>query len=301
MKLRPDVQLRCVKAALGTGCRDASTATSNVSLALFVAAGVAVVLGGPAATRRALTFEECDAKVAGAERDELAALEYAAHAIGGETADRVWAAQRKAAADVVKVTGGGKGVLYAVVGSSPDKVGFILRHRGLRTATVLFSRVFMPNRDGALDTDDAYRQKKLRQFKTRVVAPLRKELAALPDGEACEIAFVDYADTGNTFAALFAMLEAAAPDLAARSYPVIMQTPRAWSSDDAMGINLASMRPRARVVIIPGYFWLFSKLSRCVPAVGANGKTSETTAMDAALCNAARMFVAHRLRRQQKT
>jgi hypothetical protein len=254
----------------------------------YAAAGfAAVALGDGPATERPLRAAEALAAAKTLNRAGGRFLDtLAGWASGGAWKDVV-KQQAAAVRGVLKAAGPlADQTLFVCVGSSPDKLAMCLEHLGHAVTTVPFSRGFGRGREGGLA---AATEGMKRDFAALVAAPLRDAFrrAGKP-----RVAVVDFVETGTSLLAWFELLRQTEPSVAGVATAIVISEERFVGEE--LGVQLLAIGAKAAFVEVDFNFWRFSKTTRCVPALRPSGP-SELGALDVAVCNAARLFVALRV------
>lgn len=258
-----------------------------------MAAGLALEVLGKRAASGVVQARAVLRAAAGLSPEILADIDTVIEGIGARPAREMYGIQAKTARAILGAVGDRNDrndVLFVALGSSPDKIGFLLECMGHEVEYLRFSRESLPGSVRGGRAQPAFRDlgDTRETFEKHVAAPLRRRFDRAGKGR---VAVIDFADTGGSFAAFFDMLAATDRELHDACFPVILADP--VDARKELLVNLLRLRPDAVALPVPHDFWLLSKLTRCAARLGT--RNDRTLGADVAACNAVRLAVAARV------
>jgi hypothetical protein len=167
-----------------------------------------------------------------------------------------------------------KGAAVVALGSSPDKIGFVLEASGgVDVAYVSMSRSWIAAKGGEA--------KKRREFDGLFAAPL----ALLGSGR--RIVLVDYADKFSTLHAVDGMMRKWHPELYCGMSVVVMHDKKT----DETHLQAAKTIGAWKTLEIHSLVWHLSKTFRCTPTADESGSRVAASQEDADACDAVRCLL----------
>lgn len=170
-----------------------------------------------------------------------------------------------------------KGSGVVAMGSSPEKVGFVLESMGRSITYPSVSRAWLQSK-----ASEAVKKKRFTELFADTMA------LVAPGGPCTELVFVDYADTFSTIFAVDAMLRKWHPSVSAKSRFLVMFD----DQTNVVHLRTAEIIPNWTVLRIPSTVWSLSKSFRCYPHVNFKGGLTQLNPVEIDYCDAVRLMIA---------